>query len=139
MPKGLLNPRQLAFVEAYTSPASPTFSKVKDSAELAGYKTSSLVRQPWFVDFMKKGTVTPHEVIAGIKKETTTTKATDRLKAWELLGKHLKLFTDRVENDTKVEINLVNYSKSEPIEVKINEKDIPAAQFHTQGVSDSIV
>jgi hypothetical protein len=95
-------PQQLEFVRNYLSPTSETYGNAYASAKAAGYSESyskSITDQaPWLSELLgKTQLVSPDEVISGIKAETSTEKAADRLKAWELLGKHLKLFTDKVD------------------------------------------
>ena len=38
--------------------------------------------------------------------QKTRVPVTDRLRALELLGKHLKLFTDKVEQDTQITVTI---------------------------------
>ena len=55
-----------------------------------------------------KTEITAEWVLSGIKETTRRAVADDNhamaLKGYELAGKHLKLFTDRVEQDVQVEI-----------------------------------
>jgi phage terminase small subunit len=63
----------------------------------------------------KKSEITAELVLSGIKEIAfkQNAKETDRLRALELLGKYLKLFTDKIE--TKVETN-------EPIKIVFDDK-----------------
>lgn len=56
----------------------------------------------------KNNGVTAEYVLQGIKgiADNVEAKETDRLKAYELLGKHLKLFTDKVEQNTELSGNM---------------------------------
>ena len=66
----------------------------------------------------KRTNITADYVLNGIKELTETAeKDSDRIKAFELLGKHLKLFTDRTEHmnpdgspvvPTAIQINVVS-------------------------------
>jgi len=38
--------------------------------------------------------------------ENPDARYSDRLRAYELLGKHLKLFTDKVEQDTQITVTI---------------------------------
>jgi phage terminase small subunit len=51
----------------------------------------------------KNNGITAEYVLQGIKSiaDDIEAKHNDKLKAFELLGKHLKLFTDKVESDNK--------------------------------------
>jgi phage terminase small subunit len=63
----------------------------------------------------EKTIITAELVLNGIKEIAfdKNTKSNDRLKAMELLGKYLKLFTDKIE--TKIETN-------EPIKITFDDK-----------------
>jgi TRAP-type C4-dicarboxylate transport system substrate-binding protein len=59
--------------------------------------------------------VTREAVIAGLYREATAaeanadgrdTQASARARSWELLGKHLGMFAERVEQDTRVRISV---------------------------------
>ena len=47
-------------------------------------------------------------VLEGIRAiaEDSSARHADRLRALELLGKHLKLFTDKVEQDTQITVTI---------------------------------
>lgn len=47
--------------------------------------------------------ITVSEIIEGIKAETKADKSSDRLKAWELLGKFKGVFTHKIEVKANVE------------------------------------
>lgn len=137
MSKVTLNPKQMAFVAAYLNPKSLTYSKVGESLKAAGYSGShSVIKSPWFQDIIKYGRVTPDEVIEGLKKETVGRQAKDRIRAWELLGKHLKLFTDRVETDSKVEVSVVNFKNvidADSTSVRVQTESVPTAVLGSDG------
>ena len=57
-------------------------------------------------------------VIAGLRKEATETgnPASVRVAAWGWLGKHLAMFTDKVQHDGKLpEINITVLPEGEPV------------------------
>lgn len=110
-----LNPQQLDFLARYMKPDSETYGNAYQSAMAAGYSenyASNILEQaPWLVDKRGTGVITKEEIIEGIKAETKGDRATDRLKAYELLGKSQKLFTDKVEHsgEATLNVNIVKY------------------------------
>jgi phage terminase small subunit len=98
--------KQKLFVEAYLANPNAT-----DAARKAGYKGSDTtlaqvgaenLRKPYIAEAVEKrveaAIITADEVLKGIKAIAVTgEKDADRLKGYELLGKYLKLFTDRSE------------------------------------------
>lgn len=120
-----MNPRQQRFVDEYCVDLNATQAAIR-----AGYnqKTASVIgnenlRKPYIRqaidERLNKNTtktiITAEFVLNGIKDiaNAKDAKFNDKLKALELLGKYLKLFTDKIE--TKIEIN-------EPIKVTFDEK-----------------
>lgn len=116
----ILTPQQIEFLTFYTDPKSETYSNARQSAIKAKYSeeyasniTSLLPK--WLSDVI--GTdVAVGEIVEGIKKETVTDKSSDRLKAWELLGKYKKMFTEKHEHsglDGKpIEYKVVSFNDS---------------------------
>lgn len=120
-----MNPRQQKFVDEYCVDLNATQAAIR-----AGYnqKTASVIgnenlRKPYIKqaieERLSKNTnntiITAELVLNGIKEIAfgKDVKPNDRLKAMELLGKYLKLFTEKIE--TKVETN-------EPIRVTFDDK-----------------
>lgn len=98
------NPRQQMFLENYFTPESETFGNVFRSAIKAGYRESyarSLTRkqnnQLWLAEYLQNTKLTPEHITSGITNIATNDKykASDRLKAYELLGKLQGLFVDK--------------------------------------------
>lgn len=120
-----MNPRQQKFVDEYCVDLNATQAAIR-----AGYsqKTAYCIgdenlKKPYIRqaidERLNKNTtktiITAEFVLNGIKDiaNAKDAKFNDKLKALELLGKYLKLFTDKIE--TKIEIN-------EPIKVTFDEK-----------------
>lgn len=120
-----MNPRQQKFVDEYCVDLNATQAAIR-----AGYnqKTASVIgnenlRKPYIKQAIEerlqknvqKNDITVELVLGGIKEIAfkQNAKETDRLRALELLGKYLKMFTDKIE--TKVETN-------EPIKVVLDDK-----------------
>lgn len=120
-----LNPRQQKFVDEYCIDFNATQAAIR-----AGYskKTACAIgeenlRKPNIKQAVDervqknahKVEITAELVLNGIKDIAfdKNTKSNDRLKAMELLGKYLKLFTDKIE--TKIETN-------EPIKITFDDK-----------------
>lgn len=97
------NPKQQLFLYNYFDPSSITFGNVYQSALSAGYKESyarTLTRQKdknmWLYEFLNNASLTPEHITQGISKlATTAIRDSDRLKAYELLGKLNGMFVDR--------------------------------------------
>lgn len=102
MPKNLTL-KQLKFIDYYLNTGNAS-----KSAKLAGYTGSydylryrghknlnnKLIREA-IKNRITKDNITPEYVLLGISKiADNTDKASDKLRAYELLGKYLKLFTD---------------------------------------------
>lgn len=118
--KDTLDPRQLDFLRRYLSPDSDTYSNALQSALAAGYKQEYaeviLQRAPWLSEMVGEGQgVTTDYIIQGIKAETKGDRARDRLKAYELLGKSQKLFTDRLEHsgEQTLKVEVVKYGDTD--------------------------
>ena len=101
-----LTTKQKLFVEYYLANPNAT-----DAARKAGYKGndktlkqvgSENLAKPYIAELLgervEKAIITADEVLNGIKEIALTgDRDGDRLKAFELLGKHLKLFTEKTE------------------------------------------
>lgn len=124
-----LNARQKLFVEAYSEPASATYGNATRSAKVAGYQGndvtlgqtgSKLVRNPHVIPHLEaaklRHAAQRQKDLKAAEEEFTVLQtlrdfqsmyqeARDRgelgqaIRAKELIGKHLKMFTDRVEVD----------------------------------------
>lgn len=98
------NPMQQLFLSNYFDPASKTFGNVFQSAIKAGYKESyarTLTRKSnknmWIAEYLSKNTLLPEHIAAGITQLALDVhnRPSDRLKAYELLGKLQGLFIDK--------------------------------------------
>lgn len=108
-----LNHKQLLFVEAYL--AEPNGVK---AAKAAGYKGSysvlgktahQLLKRPdvkaALQERVEQAIITADEVLNGIKSIAVAgEKESDRLRAYELLGRHLALFTDKQDVNVSGEL-----------------------------------
>lgn len=98
-----MNNRQLNFTTYYMDTSSSTYSNALKSALKAGYsqqyaeKITSTMPKWLSENIGNNDTVTIDEIIQGIKAETQSEKASDRLRAWELLAKSKGMFTHKVE------------------------------------------
>ena len=111
-----LTPKQKAFINEYLIDLNATQAAIR-----AGYSPKTAYRTG--CDNLKKphikteldrlmqergerALITADEVIVGIRDIAYDNKArhNDKLKAFELLGKHLALFTDRIEHSGEVDI-----------------------------------
>lgn len=100
------NPKQQLFLYNYFDPQSKTFGNVFQSAINAGYRESyarTLTRQSnknmWISEYLSQNTLLPEHIIGGITNVATTAiRDSDKLKAYELLGKIQGMFIDRSAN-----------------------------------------
>lgn len=107
-----LTPKQELFITEYMKDLNATQAAIR-----AGYKEDNAyatgaenLRKPQIKNEIDKrleerarnNGITAEYVLQGIKSiaDKIDAKETDRLKAYELLGKHLKLFTDKLEAET---------------------------------------
>jgi phage terminase small subunit len=104
-----LTPKQKMFVAEYLIDLNATQAAIragyseKTARQIAEQNLSKLYLQEEIQKAMnersKKTNITAEYVLNGIKKIADNgEKETDQLKAYELLGKHLKLFTDKTEH-----------------------------------------
>jgi hypothetical protein len=126
----VLDDRQLNFLKYCFDPESETYRNALQSGLRAGYSQEyseniTHLMPKWLSESIGTTDVEVSEIIAGIKAETVGEKATDRLKAWELLGKYKKMFTDRVEHtgDSGGPIFIINKKPME--EIKPEEVQTP--------------
>src|SRR3954470_18249966 len=99
-----LNKRQRLFVEAYLAEPNATQAALK-----AGYSQKTayshgqrLLKNVEISEAVEKrvedAVITANEILNDVKNIAKTSERDgDRLKAYELLGKHLKLWTDKTE------------------------------------------
>jgi phage terminase small subunit len=122
MPKDELSIKQLAFVNEYMKcmNATQAYMRVypKSSYEAANANSARLLSntivKAEIEKRMKANTMSANEVIAGISSVAFApdVKTSDRLRAFELLGKFHKLFTDKFEVAGKKVIK-VTFKKEE--------------------------
>lgn len=118
-----LTQKQRLFVEAYLANPNATAA-----ARTAGYKgndktlaqvAAENLRKPYIAELIKErvqdAIITADEILAGVKRiALKANRDADRLKAFELLGKHLVLWTDKTEHSG--EITQINRTFSETAE-----------------------
>ena len=122
-----LKPKQQRFVDEYCIDFNATQAAIRSgySKKTACSIGEENLRKPLIkqaiADKIKKKVqkteITAELVLNGIKEIAFSkdAKHNDRLRAMELLGKYLKLFTDKIEQETKVTTN-------EPIKVEFADK-----------------
>lgn len=107
---GKLTTKQRLFVEAYLTTGNAT-----ESARRAGYKGNDVtlgavgaenLKKPQIASRLKErveeAIITADEVLRDVKAiAKTAERDSDRLKGYEMLGKHLKLWTDKHEHTGK--------------------------------------
>lgn len=106
MSKDKLTTKQRLFVEAYLANPNAT-----EAARVAGYKGNDRTLGQVGAENLKKpeiaklietrveqAVITANEILTDVKEIAKSARRDqDRLKAYELLGKHLKLWTDKTE------------------------------------------
>ena len=82
--------------------AAASGSRLLTIPEIKGEIDSALLRQA------ELSGISATFVLEGIRAiaENTSARYADRLRAYELLGKHLKLFTERIEQDTQITVTI---------------------------------
>ena len=119
-----LTAKQQMFVKEYQVDRNATQAAIR-----AGYSEKTAMEQGYQLlqktsvkEAIDKGTeklaekvdISAQDVLESIKrirdKAEAADKNTDALKANELLGKHLKLFTDKVEQETTITVIRKNYA-----------------------------
>lgn len=124
-----LKPQQVAFLENFSNPESDTYSSYRGSALKAGYSetyANNIGGQlpQWLSDFMGINDVAVKEIVEGIKKETVAEKPFERLKAWELLGKYKRMFTEKVDltsNGKEITLNVIQYGNNNSLPLPAEE------------------
>jgi len=118
---GNLTPKQQLFIEAYLGAAK---GNATEAARLAGYKGNDVtlcavgaenLRKPRIAEAVKdrlsenKNILSADEVLEGLSKiaRNTNEETKDRIKAYELMGKHHKCFTDKVEHSGEIEAKVI--------------------------------
>lgn len=99
-----------AYLEAYNTPTK----KIKKSTSYTS--SSNLLKkeniQQYLMDrkqdLMKSTSLTAEEIIADLVELATdaSVKTSDRLKAYDMLGRNLAMFTDKLENNSTMEIEI---------------------------------
>jgi phage terminase small subunit len=143
------SPRRQAFITNYLETGNGT-----KAAILAGYgeksaaaAASRLLRNPEVrtaidAELLRRaelGGITATYVLNGIRAiaEDSTTRNADKLRAYELLGKHLKLFSDNQETDDKIEI-IVTRSWEPPSERPREPAELPAKLGTPEATTDEL-
>jgi phage terminase small subunit len=115
-----LTPKQELFVNEYCIDCNATQAAIRAGyKEKAAYATGAEnLRKPQIKVLIDKAMkeraenngITAEFVLKGIKGIATKgEKESDQLKAYELLGKHLKLFTEKIESEnTNYNVNIVD-------------------------------
>ena len=115
-----LTAKQEAFIQEYLIDLNATQAAIragyseKTAKEIGCENLTKLNIQEVIAERMKerqeKALVTAEEVIKGIKEiaHKRNAKDNDKLKAFELLGKHLALFTDKLEQsgETRIKVTI---------------------------------
>jgi phage terminase small subunit len=119
--KEKLTVKQQKFIEGYLIHGNATKAyyeagyKAK-SDNIAGVEAHKLLKNPKIKNTIDENMkqrsencgITAEFVLNGIKDIALKGKKdTDKLKAYELLGKHLKLFTDKVEANIETDVTIV--------------------------------
>jgi phage terminase small subunit len=97
------NATKAAILAGYSEKsAAAAGSRLLTSPEIKGAIDNALLRQAELSD------ISATFVLEGIRAiaENPTARHADRLRAYELLGKHLKLFTERVEQDSQITVTI---------------------------------
>jgi len=111
----MLTPKQSMFVKEYLIDLNATQAAIRAgySEDTAAEQASRLLRNVKIKESMQKGMdkrankteITAEWVLNGIKDViANSTQENSKLKGYELLGKHLKLFTEKQEVDMNAKI-----------------------------------
>jgi len=120
-----LTPKQQAFIAEYMIDLNATQAAIRAgyspaTARMIGYEN---LTKPYIAKIIEKAMnersanngITADYVLKGIKgiADKEDARETDKLKAFELLGKHLKLFTEKIEekSDQTITIKLEGEAK----------------------------
>ena len=140
MPKNTLTPKQDLFVHEYMIDLNATQAAIragysKKTAYSIGNENLSKPEIKSAIDAKKaekarKIDITVDSVLNDIirigDKAEQSDRYNDALKARELLGKHLKMFTDKVETTGDLTINVVQFSNQERLEAPAEPQRIDA-------------
>ena len=120
-----LTAKQAAFIDEYLIDLNATQAAIRAGysekrASEIGYQllrktTVSGVIAERMKEREKKAIITAEEIINGLKAIAVDaeTRNSDKIKAFELLGKHMALFTDKVQHEGKQELEVVVMPKDE--------------------------
>ena len=115
-----LTPKQQAFIAEYMIDLNATQAAIRAgyspaTARMIGYEN---LTKPYIAKIIEKAMnersanngITADYVLKGIKgiADKEDARETDKLKAFELLGKHLKLFTDNVNLSGSVAVQILD-------------------------------
>lgn len=117
----MLTQKQRLFVEAYLANPNAT-----EAARQAGYggndntlaqRGAELVRNSKIAELLKvrveEAIITADEILTGVKAIALNGKRdADKLKAYELLGKHLAMWTDKTQLSGEVTTNVRTFSEA---------------------------
>jgi phage terminase small subunit len=117
----MLTQKQRLFVEAYLANPNAT-----EAARRAGYKGNDVtlgqvgaenLKKPQIAELLKvrveEAIITADEILTGVKKIALHGKReADQLKAFELLGKHLAMWTDKTQLSGEVTTNVRTFSEA---------------------------
>ncbi len=116
-----LTQKQKLFVEAYL--ANPNATAAARKAGYAGNdKTLAQVaaenlRKPYIAELIKErvrdAIITADEILTGVKQiALKANRDADKLKAYELLGKHLAMWTDKTEHSGEITQNVRTFEEN---------------------------
>jgi phage terminase small subunit len=117
----MLTQKQRLFVEAYLANPNAT-----EAARRAGYKGNDVtlgqvgaenLKKPQIAELLKvrveEAIITADEILTGVKNIALHGKReADQLKAFELLGKHLAMWTDKTQLSGEVTTNVRTFSEA---------------------------
>jgi phage terminase small subunit len=115
-----LTAKQQAFIKEYLIDLNSTQAAIragysKKTAPEMGYENLNKPHVKEAIDIAinkrsEKLGITAEYVLYGLKdiSDNMDEKTTDRLKAFELLGKHLKLFTEKLEHSGEAGVRIIN-------------------------------
>lgn len=111
----MLNPKQRAFAVEYTKDKNATQAAVRAgySRRTAGSQGNDLLKKPEIQEAISelqeaaaaRASITVDKIVAGLKQiaEEPDAKDSDRIKAYELLGKYLGMFTEKVKVEGQID------------------------------------
>jgi len=122
-----LTPKQAQFCQEYLIDLNATQAAIragysKNGAEVTGCKLLTNAKVARLIQELKdarseRTEITADYVLTGIRETTEQARSEDKLsesfRGYELLGKHLKLFTEKVEQHGEITIELVSFNEKE--------------------------